>query len=78
MVEIECLACSKTIKPPLFIDTDNFDGQLVCQECKSILHVKFVKGKIQKYKIVTDKSKVFNFTELIIKLAKEQEHQNKT
>lgn len=54
MVNIECLVCGKTVKLPQFIDTDNYDydGQVVCQECKSLLHVKLVKGKVRKYKLV--------------------------
>ena len=52
MVDIKCLACGKTVKLPQFIDTNYYDGQVVCQECKSLLHVKLVKGKVQKYKIV--------------------------
>ena len=57
MVEIQCLACGKPIKPPQLndtdkYDTDNYDGEVVCQECKSLLHIKLIKGKVQKYKIV--------------------------
>jgi hypothetical protein len=52
MVEIECLACDKTLKLPQSIDMDNYDGQLVCSKCKALLHVKLVKGKLRKYKIV--------------------------
>ena len=52
MVEIECLACDKTLEIPKSIDTDNYDGQLVCSKCKALLHVKLVKGKLLKYKIV--------------------------
>ena len=52
MVEIECLACDKTLELPQFVDTDNYDGQLVCSKCKALLHVKLVKGKLRKYKIV--------------------------
>ena len=57
MVEIECLACEKAIKPQQLNDTDNYDtesydGQVVCQECKSLLYVKLIKGKVQKYKVV--------------------------
>ena len=52
MVEIVCLACDKTLELPQFIDTDNYDGQLVCSKCKALLHVKLVKGKLRKYKIV--------------------------
>lgn len=76
MVNIDCFACGKTVKIPEFIDTNNYDGQLVCQGCKSILHVKLVKGKAQKYKIVEDKSK-FNFTDLILRMQKERNQQGK-
>jgi DNA-directed RNA polymerase subunit RPC12/RpoP len=48
MVEIECLACGKPVKMPQYIDTEKYDGQVVCQECKSLLHVKLVKGKVRK------------------------------
>ena len=75
MVEIECLACGKAVKLPQFIDTDNYDGQVVCQECKSLLHAKLVKGKIQKYKIVENKFKDFNFTRLIIEKQEESNQQ---
>ncbi len=52
MADIECLACGKTVKLPQFIDSDDYDGQIVCQECKALLHVKLIKGKLRKYKIV--------------------------
>ncbi len=52
MVDIECLACDKTLELPQFIDTDNYDGQIVCSKCKALLHLKLVKGKLLKYKIV--------------------------
>ena len=51
MVEIQCLVCGKTLMMPKYIDADKYDGQVVCQECKSLLHVKFVKGKVEKYRI---------------------------
>ncbi len=52
MVEIQCLACDKTLKLPQFVNTDNYDGQVVCSDCKALLHIKLVKGKVLKYKIV--------------------------
>ena len=52
MVEIQCLACDKTLKLPQFVNTDNYDGQVVCPECKALLHIKLVKGKVLRYKIV--------------------------
>ena len=58
MVEIECL-CGKNFNLPQCIDTDNYDGEVVCTECKALLHIKLVKGKLQKRKIVkVDKRKI--------------------
>jgi DNA-directed RNA polymerase subunit RPC12/RpoP len=80
MVEIGCLACGKAVKPQQLNDTDNYDtenydGEVICQECKSRLHVKLVKGKVQKYKIVEKKSGDFDFTELIMRRQKERNQQ---
>jgi len=58
MVEIECLVCGKTIKIPQFIDTDNYDGQVACQECGSLLHVKLEGSKVRKYKVVEKKFRI--------------------
>ena len=54
MVEIQCVACGGILKmPPYVIDnTDDFDGEVLCQECKSRLHLKLVKEKVLKYKLV--------------------------
>lgn len=79
MVEIECLACGKAIKPRQLndtenYDTENYDGQIVCQnqECKSLLYVKLVKGKVQKSKIVKKNFGDFDFTKLVME-RKQQE-----
>jgi transcription elongation factor Elf1 len=74
VVKIECLACGKVVNIPTFIDTDNYDGQLVCKECKSILHVKLVKEKVQKYKIEKNNSE-FNFTDLVLHMQNERNQQ---
>ena len=76
MVEIECLACRKAFKPQQLndevnYDTDSYDGQIVCQECESLLYVKLVKGKVQKYKIIEDKSK-FNWTDFVLRMQEER------
>ena len=52
MDKVQCLACDKTLELPEYIDTNNYDGQLVCGKCKALLHVKIVKGKLRKYSIV--------------------------
>jgi DNA-directed RNA polymerase subunit RPC12/RpoP len=57
MLEIECLVCGKTIEIPEFIDTDNYDGQIACRECASLLHVKLVGSKVRKYEVVERKTR---------------------
>jgi DNA-directed RNA polymerase subunit RPC12/RpoP len=75
MVEIECLACGKTVKIPQFINTDKYDGQVVCQECKSLLHVKLVKEKVEKYKVVENKYGVKTWVDVIKKLEEAKKQQ---
>ncbi len=58
MVKIECLACRKTLKIPEYIDTDNYEGQIVCTECESLLYVKLVKSKVRKYRKLIDEKPV--------------------
>lgn len=52
MVEIKCLVCGKPLKIPQYIDTEKYDGEMVCQDCEARVYVKFVKGKLQKYKVI--------------------------
>jgi transcription elongation factor Elf1 len=75
VVKIECLVCGKLVKLPQFIDIDSYDGQVVCKECKSLLYMKLVKGKVQKYKVVENKTKGFDFTDLVMKIEKERRQQ---
>ena len=56
MLEIECLVCGKAIKIPEFIDTNNYDGQIACPTCKSLLQVKLVGAKVRKYMVAERKS----------------------
>ncbi len=57
MVEIECLVCAKAIKIPQYIDTERYDGQVPCQECGALLHIKLVGSKVQGYKVVGKSSR---------------------
>ena len=51
-MEISCLICGKTIEIPQFIDTNNYDGQISCRECKALLRMKMLRGKVRKYELV--------------------------
>jgi hypothetical protein len=77
MVKIQCLACDKTLVLPQFVNTNNYDGQVVCQECKSLLYLKLVEEELLKYKIVENKAKGFDFTELALRLQEERNQQKK-
>lgn len=57
MVKIECLLCGGAVKMPTLIDTEQYDGHGICQKCESLIHVKLLKGRVQKYKVVENKSK---------------------
>jgi len=57
MVKIECLLCGGDVKIPANTDTEQYDGDGICEKCESLIHVKLVKGKVQKYKVVENKSK---------------------
>jgi DNA-directed RNA polymerase subunit RPC12/RpoP len=51
-VEISCLICGQAIEIPQFIDTDNYDGQIRCPACKSLLRMRLVRAKLRKYEVV--------------------------
>jgi transcription elongation factor Elf1 len=52
MVRIECLVCRKNLKIPKSVNTKNYSGQIVCRQCKSLLYIKLVKEKVERYKVV--------------------------
>jgi len=51
-MEINCLICNKAIEIPDFIDTDNYDGQINCPACKSLLRVRLFEAKLRNYEVV--------------------------
>jgi len=52
IANIKCLVCDKPLRFPSYIDTVDYDGQVKCQECGSVLHIKLVQSKVRKYKII--------------------------
>ena len=77
MVEIQCHQCGENFSPPQCIDTDMYDGEVVCPYCKSFLHVKLVKGKLQKRKLVKKEKVIPPLTAEDLKLinrVQEEEH----
>ena len=64
MVSISCLACGESIELPPHIDTEDYDGEVPCQECGALLYIKLVKSKLRKYKVV-DKNFGFKGSEFV-------------
>jgi uncharacterized Zn finger protein (UPF0148 family) len=62
-MEINCLVCGKAIPIPEFIDTNNYDGQIACPECKSLLQIKLAGAKVRKYQVAERKPTSFTTTE---------------
>ncbi len=53
MSGIDCLHCYKKLAIPKWVNTDDYDGEIVCEECKARLAIKFVGSpKPVKYKLV--------------------------
>jgi len=74
MVNIECLVCGEIVKIPKFIDTDNYDGQVVCQNCTSLLHIKLVESKVKKYRLVKKNTRKFEqLLEKIVQAGKQSD-----
>lgn len=55
---IKCLGihCGKIIELPSYISNEQYDGDLRCQECLSLMHISLRKGVIAKYGLKDDKS----------------------
>ena len=52
--DVLCLVCEKAIKLPQYV-SPNYKGDLVCQDCKSLLHIKLVNSQVTEYEIKKDK-----------------------
>jgi transcription elongation factor Elf1 len=50
-MKIECLICLRETVIPKNLNTANYDGQITCRECGSLLQVKLVKSKVEQRKI---------------------------
>jgi len=55
MVEVECPKCKILIDIPKGIDTNHYDGILVCQKCGLWLDIKLVGSKVRKRKVIENK-----------------------
>ena len=56
--EITCLGvhCGKMIQLPSYINNEQYDGDLRCQKCLSLMHITLRKGVVVKYSLKKDNS----------------------
>ncbi len=53
---VRCLVCDEPLKFPSYV-AKNYKGQIRCQNCTSILHIKVSGPDIEEYLLVDDKAK---------------------
>ena len=75
MVEIECHICGNIFSPHQCINTDKYDGEVVCPNCKSMLRVKLGKNRLQKRSVISNKTNQPEGVSIdkLVKLAQEEE-----
>lgn len=59
-----CESCKRKIKLRKAIDPKKYDGEIYCQECNSVWHVKLANSKIQGYKFVRHDKQEFTSEEI--------------
>lgn len=57
MPELPCLKCGTIIKFPSYIKSQKYDGQVRCQGCNSLMHIKLDNSVVVKCSLVRDNSK---------------------
>ncbi|MDM8000105.1 MAG: hypothetical protein QUS33_08930 [Dehalococcoidia bacterium] len=50
-MKIECLICLKETAIPKNLNTGNYDGQITCRECGSLLQVRLVRSRVEQRRI---------------------------
>ena len=51
-MEIECIMCGNSTNLPRDSDTNRYDGQVFCQKCNLLIHIKLAESKIVEYKFL--------------------------
>jgi len=67
--EIACIMCRNNIKFPEYVGED-YSGDLLCDNCMSLLRIKLSKWEVREFKVLEDK---FKESEGIKKLLELQE-----
>ena len=74
MVKIDCLLCGETITLPEYVDKEQYDGEVRCENCLGRLRVRLAGSKVRKYKVVSE-PKAFTYVDLV-KLAQQSRQES--
>ena len=60
--KIPCIICTHAIKLPEYVGRD-YSGDLLCDRCRSLLHIKLDKWEVKQYKVLRDRSEEWKSSE---------------
>lgn len=60
--EIQCILCDNTIRLPEYIG-DDYNGDLLCNRCSSLLRLKLDKGAVREFKVLEQDRKGYQGSE---------------
>jgi hypothetical protein len=60
--KIPCIICTSAIKLPEYVGQD-YSGDLLCDRCRSLLHIKLDKWEVKQYKVLRDRSEEWKSSE---------------
>jgi hypothetical protein len=67
---VTCLGttCGKVIEFPQHVNQEGYDGDVRCQECRSLMHIRLEGSRVVKYNLKEDKSDTAKGWETITRL----------
>ena len=65
--QIACILCKNTIVFPEYVG-QNYSGDLLCNRCGSLLHIKLNKWTVDQYKVLKDRFEEWKGQEALRKL----------
>jgi hypothetical protein len=65
--KIPCIVCISAIKLSEYVGHD-YDGDLLCDRCKSLLHIKLEKWEVKQYKVLKDRYEALRGKEALNRL----------
>ena len=65
--EIPCIICNNAIRFPEYVGED-YSGDLLCDRCRSLLHIKLDKWEVKQYKVLRDRAEEWKGLQKLIEV----------